>query len=140
MLGLILSFSVREPFPVSVQGEQAEDVGVAGGEKVRAGRLTLSIRTYVHRSMTNSWHWLTEREEFQPSDMTKNESDRFPRSSNLANSTANGITDSNLGPEVSWPTWGAYEPGQVGACAVLDSSLRWSWNAIGRQAHILTVY
>ena len=138
MLGLILSFSVQEPFPVCVQGEQAEDVGVAGGEQVGAGRLTLMIRTYVHRSMTNSWHWLAEREEFQPSDITKNESDRFPRSSSFSNSTAN--SDLNLGPKVSWPAWGAYEPGKVGACAVLDSSLRWSWNAIGRQAHILTVY
>ena len=63
MIGLILSFSVQEPFPVSVQGEQAEAVGVAWGEKVGAGRLTLMIRTYVHRSMTNSWHWLTEKEE-----------------------------------------------------------------------------
>ena len=27
--------------------------------------------------------------------------------------------------------WAEYEPGQVGDCAVLDSSLRWSWNAIG---------
>ena len=139
-MGFILSFSVQEPFPVCVQGEQAEAVGVAGGEQVGAGRLTLVIRTYVHRSITNSWHWLTEKEESQPSDITKNQSDRFPRSSSLTNSTANSITDSNLGPEVSWPTWGAYEPGKVGSCAVLDSSLRWSWNAIGRQTHILTVH
>ena len=35
------------------------------------------------------------------------------------------------GPEVESYDWGAREPGQVGSCVVMDSSLRWSWNAIG---------
>ena len=33
--------------------------------------------------------------------------------------------------KIAADVWGPYEPGEVGDCAVLDSSLRWAWNAIG---------
>ena len=33
--------------------------------------------------------------------------------------------------QVSQAEWGAGEPGLVGECAVIDSGMKWSWNAIG---------
>ena len=50
--------------------------------------------------------------------------------------TSSKITDSlssiiDLGAKVSSYNWGLYEPGEVGECVVMDSQIRWLWNAIG---------
>ena len=107
----------------------------------------------ICRSKSGSWQW--DKEELHNSVKMKNESDRFPRSSSPTNSTANTIDITMPSPEVPklsiiqyhscflyhhpcYPVlqvpddaWAEYEPGKVGDCAVLDSSLRWSFNAIG---------
>ena len=61
------------------------------------------ISLTIFRHNNRSWHWL----------LPENQDGRGP------------------GPEVEAYDWGAREPGQVGSCVVMDSSLRWSWNAIG---------
>lgn len=34
------------------------------------------------------------------------------------------------GTSVESSDWGAYEPGNTGSCVVMDSQMRWAWNAV----------
>jgi len=62
----------------------------------------------IARSSNDIWSWLPN----------------LPNSGRLPRAEAGLL-------EVSQPNWSTHEPGKVGDCAVLDSSLRWTWNAIG---------